>query len=109
MTGFSRMSALSAAAGTAKLTANAPAAMPTIQPSSVRRLRSGCVTTASPASPRSPWDAVVSGFKVCFMANEGLLVEQQQESKDEAAGAGGGSNNGGWHTRDKRQALANSP
>ena len=73
MTGFSSISALSAAAGTAKLTANALAAMPTIQPSSVRRLTPGGASWSTPL----PGDAVLSGFKVCFMADKGLLVEEQ--------------------------------
>src|SRR5438105_15943670 len=90
MTGFSSISALSAAAGTAKLTANAPAAMPTIHLSRVRRL-ARCGWGGSPGggdgSAGLPGDAVLSRFKVCFMADKGLLIEEQQESKVEAAGA----------------------
>ena len=52
-----------AAAGTAKLTANAPAAIPTIHPSNVRRVL--------------PGDAVLSEVEMCFMADKGLLVEEQ--------------------------------
>src|SRR6266550_970810 len=73
MTGLSRVSALRAAAGTAKLSANALAAIPTIQPNSVRRLL--------------PGDAVLSDVEMCFMADKGLLVEEEQESEVETAGA----------------------
>src|SRR5205085_1302775 len=79
MIGFWTASALSATAGTTKLTPNAPAAMPTIKLSR-RRLPNAL-----------PGYAIVTDLQVRFIPNECLLTKEQQNRQDEAASTRGGT------------------